>query len=100
MVTEQRTSPQHVAQCLRQELQSDRTVQGLWVRDAGDRIEIWLLTEPISREQELHLYGIEMTLYEKFPDARPELHVIHKGLYESPNFVFEAPEGAEHIPLP
>lgn len=95
--TEQRTRSHEVGAAFAQELRSDRTVLGLWVRDCEDHVELWLHTEPIAHEHELHLYKLEMALYEHFSDACPELHIVHKGRYESPEFEFEVPLGAEPV---
>ncbi len=75
-------------------------IRAIWASDAGDYVDLWIVTAPITHERELELYDLETRLHERFGDRNPHVHVAHAGLYDSARFVFEPPAGAEPIPLP
>ena len=44
-------------------------VTGVWVRPDADLYEVWILTEPISHDEELRLYQLAMALDDTYPDT-------------------------------
>lgn len=82
-------------------VRGDANIERLWVREATDHFDVWLLTKPITHQQRLSLHGIARQLRGQFPKASVVLHIEHAGLYEvePSQFQFAAPHGAQVFPL-
>ncbi|ACZ37663.1 MAG: hypothetical protein DIU58_002620 [Sphaerobacter thermophilus] len=80
-------------------IQDEPAVQQFWVRQHCGWVELWLLTEPIDRSIERHLYGTVSHLYEQFPEAAIRLHLINPRLYEAMDLETIIPQDAESVPL-
>lgn len=70
----------------------------LWKRSDHGHITFWLLTKPISHEEEREVYEANTRINRYVPDARYSFFVINPEMYEEP-FTFEAPMGAAEIRL-
>src|SRR3712207_2210424 len=92
-------SPQSMARVLAALVSSEAVAQRLWVSTTGDRVELWLLTAPTDANTERHLYELGTILYERFPDARTELHVLNPNLFANGHALGMLPPNAEQIPL-
>ncbi len=97
MVTMLAPTADNVGRIFAEAVRDERAVREIWVSDDRDHVNVWLYTEPITREQELHLYGLEDVIYDHFEAADVQVHIQHAGLYETTEFVFRAPTGAERI---
>ena len=103
MATEQRIRASEVGRAFAGIIREDARipVKKLWVRDAHDHIDLWLLTEPVSYEDRLHLRVLKRRLYDCFPNigVTVQIHIEHAGLYEvePEHFRFEAPQGASTV---
>ena len=80
-------------------IRAEPVARRLWVSNHGDRVEFWLLTDPTDAATERHLYDLGAALYERFPDARTELHVLNPNLFAAGNALGLLPPNAEEIAL-
>jgi hypothetical protein len=71
----------------------------LWARTDHDRITFWLLTEPISDEQEMTLYDVNRLIYARVPDARFDFIVVNPAMFDDTGIHFDPPHGAQEITL-
>ncbi len=90
------------------EIQVEKTVDGflrtidfadrLWMQSDHGHITFWLLTKPVSHEEEREVYEVNTRINRYVPDARYSFFVINPEMYEEP-FAFEPPMGATEISL-
>jgi len=73
---------------------SEPAIRHLYYRQSGPFPEFWVVTEPIDVEVEKRVRQIRHSLYELFPDARFELHLINPRLSESFELGVFVPEDA------
>lgn len=97
MVTMMTPTAQNVGRTFAEAVRGEHAVREVWVSNDRDHVDVWVYTEPITREQELHLYGLEDVIYDRFEEADVQVHIQHAGLYDTTDFVFRAPTGAERI---
>jgi len=97
MVTTLTPTAQNVGRTFAEAVRGEHAVREIWVSNDRDHVELWVYTAPITHDQELHLYGLEDVIYDRFEDADVQMHIQHAGLYDTTDFVFRAPTGAELI---
>jgi len=56
-------------------------VDGVFV-EADDRVVVWLLTRPISYDDESHFYEAGATLHQKFRDTVIEFRLINPSFFD------------------
>jgi hypothetical protein len=84
-----------VAELVREE----PSVRSLYYRQSGEVAEFWLLSEPIDRETERQVRQIRRTLFDKFPDALFEFHLINPRLSEGLDPPVLIPEDATLVTM-
>jgi len=99
MATTSTKAEHRVEETLVQFLRAVPIRKRLWARADPGLITFWLLTEPISDDQEEALYDANRLVYEQVPDARFDFLVINPAMFDSPDFRFDPPAGAEEIPV-
>ena len=92
----------------RTEIEVEKTLTGflrtvdfadrLWARSDHGHITFWLLTKPVSHEEEREVYEANSRINRYVRDARYSFFVINPEMYEEP-FAFEPPIGATEIPF-
>ncbi len=87
------------AESLAAEVSAEPAVEHLFVSTDRDLIELWLLTAPTDAETERRLYGLQLELYDRFPDAYFRVHVINPDYFEDGDISGIVPSEAEEIPL-
>ena len=71
----------------------------LWAWAYRDYVELWLLTDPIDTDTELHLYGVSFELYDRYPKTDIRFHLLNPRYFEELDPDLVIPPGAEEIPL-
>ena len=66
-------------------------VQGVWVRDADEYPELWLVTKPLKLEQMRPVYESRIAPRQYYPDAEYLIHTVNPDWI--PDFSL-----AEHLP--
>lgn len=78
-------------------VRDEPAAQALSVSSEGERVELWLLTEPTDAETEQRLYAAGTFLEEEFADVDIRVHVLNPAWYGESDPKTILPEGAERI---
>ena len=97
-VTRQPTA-REIGEVLAERARRESVVRELWVTEESYEVHLWLLIDPIDDDVvELPLYGLADVLYDRFPEAAFQLHVMNPRDYTADPRQSLLPS-AEQIPL-
>jgi hypothetical protein len=81
-------------------VRDEPAAQRLWVSTHQGEFRVWLLVEPMMDEEtELRLYGADLAMYARFPEADVFLLVINPSDYEPFDLRSVIPADAVEIAL-
>lgn len=92
------TTEHEVRDTLVRFLQEVPFARRLWARTERGHITFWLLTDPVSRDEEMSVYQANRLIYQNVPEARFDFLVVNPAVYEEP-FEFALPLGMQEIPI-
>src|SRR5215216_6646990 len=79
-------------------VRDEAPVSGLWASTEHGDVHLWLLVEAIDADTEDRLYELADLLYNRFPEADFQLHILNPGRYTG-DARDALPSGAEEIEL-
>ena len=88
-----------IGQTFAEAVRGEPAVRQLCVRPYPGGVELWLVTAPIDPDKELALHAASRLLYERFPDAEIDVHIINERHYPHLDAARIIPTGAKPIPL-
>lgn len=98
MVVTGSISTREIGRAFAQVARDAHVVEELWVSTGRDGVHLWLLTAPIDLDAEEHLHELTDPLYEQFPEADFQLHVLNPRHYRG-DVRLALPSGVEQISL-
>ncbi len=77
-------------------------VLGWYFRATRNHYEVWVVTQPLTPEQELDVYGIAAMLRGELPGIDFDLYIEHSGMYAGDANPFDAvpPDARRFVPHP
>jgi hypothetical protein len=75
-------------------------VRGLWITTNRGAVTFWVLTDPLDLERHERIYERSASLYDQFPDALFDVHVLNPEWFEGGNALSALPPDARQIVLP
>jgi hypothetical protein len=99
MVAHQDTRPEELGRQLAELLRDHArdTVRGLWMAVHPGEITFWILTTPIDTDTQERLYEQAAALYEQFPDAAVDFHILNPHWYEGGDVLSQLPPDARPV---
>jgi hypothetical protein len=99
MVAHQETRPEDIGIRLAELLheQASDVVRGLWMAVHPGEITFWILTTPIDTDTQERLYEQAAALYDQFPDALLDFHILNPQWYEGGDALSQLPPDARPI---
>ncbi len=73
---------------------------GMYSRTTGNHFEVWVVTQPLTLDDERSVYALAGQLRDRFPDLAFDLHLEHAGMYENGNPFDAVPLDAERFQPP
>ncbi len=78
---------------------ADGIVQGLWMTTSRGAVTFWILTGPIDTVMQQSLYERSTILYDDFPEAVFDVHVLNPDWFEGGDALSALPPAAQPIAL-
>jgi hypothetical protein len=91
--------PHAVGLALAERVRNDPSVERLWVFAYRDVVQLWLLTLDVPADDEYRLYGLLDDMYELFPLAEVQLHLISPRYFDPLELDVILPPGSAEIAL-
>lgn len=92
----QHTDPFKIARCFADQVKDNGAVRVLLVRERRSIVELWLVTDPMDRDDERALYGAIGPLEDRFLDTEFEFHLLNAAHFTI-NPLEVVPSGAEPV---
>ena len=101
MAVEQVASAEVIGRRFAELIRGDMAVQGLWARDHGATVDLWLLIDRLDLPDAHRYYELAAALSDEFARPSIDFHLLNPQLAaEDWNLRCEVPRGAVAIALP
>ena len=78
MATTKQATAQEIGRALAEALRHEAIVEGVWVDEVEDGVDLWILTQPNDdRDTEHRIYEIGVEVRRRFPDRGVSFSVIN-----------------------
>ena len=81
MVVHQQINARSIAEQIAGQVRNERDVREIWMREAPDILDLWIIAGPIDNETELRLYDLTGDIFRDVPTGRLRLHVLHPAMF-------------------
>jgi hypothetical protein len=71
-----------ISQALAGSLSAEPQVRGVWIEDKDDKVDVWVLTEPVEIEYERHLHAIGVDIRRRLAAHGTMFHIINPNDWE------------------
>jgi hypothetical protein len=81
VVVHQQINARSIAEQIAGQVRNERDVREVWLHEASDFLDLWIITGQIDDETELRLYDLTGDVLGNVPTGRLRLHVLHPGMF-------------------
>lgn len=91
--------PEKIEAVLAQRMYQHGPILGMFSRLHRDHLELWVVTEPLTHDQELALYSVVAQVSDEIPDLAVDVHIEHAAMYQGVDPFAMVPQDAHRFHL-
>src|SRR5687768_2521808 len=81
VVVHQQINARAIAEQITGQVRNERDIREIWMYEAPELLDLWIITGPIDDETELRLYDLTGDVLRDVPTGRLRLHVLHPAMF-------------------